>query len=499
MAKYILGIDQGTTGTKVILFDRSANIVSSAYSEFTQYFPQPGWVEHDPLEIWDVTMKMVKECISQAGAGLDEIAAIGITNQRETSFFWDKVTGEPANRAQVWQDRRALSICEELNAKDRVGIEERTGMIVIPNCICVKLAWMLRNIPEVQQGVQDGRLIFGTIDTWLVWKLTGGQRHVTDPSNLTTGAMLNATTLDYDEWILDELEIPRSVLAEIVPTSGILGYTDPEVFGARIPIASIVGDQQAAAFGQACLSEGMVKNTYGTGSFVVLNTGAKYIPPVAGLFSPVLWTIDGVATYGFEGLIDVSAAAIQWLRDGLGIIGDPAEAEVLAQQVDSTDGVYFVPAFVGLGAPYYDSYARGSIYGVTRGTTKQHLARATLEGMAYQVRDAFEIMQREAGLELMMMRADGGGAKSDFLMQFQADLLGVPVERPRITETTCLGAAYLAGLGVGFWESVDEIESFWQIEKRFEPAMSEDQRESLVFGWNRAIERSQGWLKDWRA
>jgi glycerol kinase len=493
---YILGIDQGTTGTKAILFDKNANIVSSAYSEFTQYFPKPGWVEHDPMEIWNVSMEVVKKCIGDRKPS--DILAIGITNQRETCFFWDKKTGEPANRAQVWQDRRSLPICEELIAKDQKGIEERTGMIIIPNCSCAKIADMLRNDPNVQKGVAEGRLIWGTIDSWLIWKLTGGAAHATDRSNLSVEAMLNAHTLDYDKWMLDYLKIPSEILPKIVDSSGIIGYTDPDsFFGAKIPIAGIAGDQQAAAFGQACVTPGTAKNTYGTGSFVILNTGGKYIPPVGGVFSPVLWTIDGKSDYGFEGLIDVSGAAIQWLRDGLGIIKDPSEAEVLAKKAPDNGGVYFVPAFVGLGAPYYDSYARGSIYGITRGTSKEHIARAALEGMAFQVRDAFDIMRREAGLELKALRADGGGAKSDFMLQFQSDILGIPVDRPKITETTCLGAAYLAGIAIKFWASVEEIASFWQIEKHFEPQISDEARKELIFGWNRAIEKSKGWLKDW--
>jgi glycerol kinase len=496
MAKYILGIDQGTTGTKAVVFDQKANIIATAYSEFTQYFPQPGWVEHDANEIWTVSMRVVAEAFKNGNISPNDIAAIGITNQRETTTFWNKNTGEPVGRSIVWQDRRTLPICEALIAKDQAGIEDRTGMIIVPNDAATKIRWLLDNDPAIRKGVEAGELIFGTIDTWMIWKLSGGAAHVTDYSNPSVTLLLNARSLDYDEWILNELAIPRHILPRLCSSSEIYAYTDPKVFfGARVPISGDAGDQQAAAFGQACIKPGMAKNTYGTGSFMILNTGEKYIPPVGGLFSPVLWTIKGQTHYGFEGMADVSGAAIQWLRDGLGIIHESSEAEVLAEQVPDNQGVYFVPAFVGLGAPHLDSYARGSMFGITRGTTKQHIARAALEAMAYQVRDSFEIMKRESGLELNMLRVDGGGAKSDFLMQFQADILGIPVERPVITETTVLGAAYLAGLAVGYWQSTEEIAVNWKVERHFDPRLSDDQREDLYAGWQKAIQRAAGWLK----
>ena len=496
MKKYILGIDQGTTGTRAIIFDQDVNIISSAYSEFTQYFPQPGWVEHDAMEIYEITLKMMRQAISEAHLKPENIAGIGITNQRETTVFWDKNTGIPADRAIVWQDRRTLPICEALIEKDGPAIEDRTGVTIIPNDSATKIHWQLKNNPKIRRGVDEGRLIYGTIDSWLTWKLSGGRAHVTDPSNSAVTLLQNARTLEYDEGILSELEIPRSILPEIRSTSEIYTATDPSLFGGvEIPIAGLIGDQQGATLGQACFEKGMAKNTYGTGSFILMNTGDEYIPPSDGIFSPVLWSIGGKVDYGLEGLVDVSGAAIQWLRDGLNIIEESGEAEALARQVADTAGVYFVPAFVGLGAPYFDSYARGTIIGISRGTTKHHIARAALESMAFQVRDAFKVMERKAGIPLKKLRADGGGAKSDFMLQFQADILGIPVERPVITETTCLGAAYSAGLAVGYWDSIEEISKFWKIDRIFEPAISEEEREERCFNWNRAIERAGGWLK----
>lgn len=494
--KYILGIDEGTTGVKVMIFDKSVNIISQAYSEFTQHFPKSGWVEHDAMEIWEVTMKMVGEALEKRGLKATDIEGIGITNQRETTLFWDKKTGLPVCRAIVWQDRRTLEICEALEAKDGPNIVERTGMIIVPNDAATKINWLMTNDPVVRAGVEKGELLYGTIDTWLVWKLTGGAVHVTDYSNASVTLLQNARTLDYDEWILNELSIPKEILPELRSSSEIYGLTDKSVFfGAEIPVAGILGDQQSAAFGQGCLEKGMAKNTYGTGSFMVMNTGEVYVPPSDGLFSPVLFSAKGRTDYGLEGMADVSGAAIQWLRDGLNIIENAKEAEELALQVEDSLGVYFVPAFVGLGAPYFDSYARGTIVGISRGTTKHHIARAALESMAFQVKDAFDVMKEKSGLPMTMLRADGGGAKSDFMLQFQADILGIPVERPIITETTTLGAVYAAGLAVGYWDSFDEIGEFWKVEKRFEPQISDDKREELCKMWDRAVERSAGWLK----
>ncbi|WP_195268715.1 glycerol kinase GlpK [Eubacterium sp. 1001713B170207_170306_E7] len=496
MQQVILGIDQGTTGTRAMIFDHDINIIASAYSEFTQYFPQSGWVEHDASEIWDVTMKMVAQALKEGGVKPEQIAAIGITNQRETTVFWDKETGEPACRAMVWQDRRTLPICEALEAADGAAMVERTGMIIVPNDAATKIRWYMQNDENVRKGVEQGRLIYGTMDTWLIWKLSGGAVHVTDTSNNSVTLLQNATTLDYDQGVLDALEIPREILPKICGSSEVYAHTDPAVFfGASVPIAGILGDQQAAALGQGCMERGMAKNTYGTGSFMVMNTGGKYVPPSDGIFSPVLYSIGDRTDYCLEGMADVSGAVIQWLRDGLDIIEHSADAEKLALQVEDSMGVYFVPAFVGLGAPYYDSYARGTIIGISRGTTKHHIARAALESMAYQVCDAFKVMEQKSGLRLEKLRADGGGASSDFMLQFQADILGVPVERPVITETTTLGAVYMAGLAVGYWDSIEEVSKFWRIEKRFEPQISEEKREELCYGWNSAIERAGCWLK----
>lgn len=496
MKKYILGFDLGTTGTRVMIFDEQSKEISSAYSEFTQYFPQDGWVEHDPVEIYETTMKMAAEALKKGNVKPEQIAGIGITNQRETTVIWDKNTGIPACRAIVWQDRRSLPICERLEALDGANIMKRTGMIIVPNDAATKIAWLLENDEEIKHGMEEGRLIYGTIDCWMVWKLTGGRVHITDHSNNSCTLLQNARTLDYDDYILDILKIPKHILPEIKKSSEVYGYTEPsEFFGAAVPIAGILGDQQAAAIGQGCLKPGTAKNTYGTGSFIVMNTGAKYIEPSDGIFSLVTYTKDDSINYCLEGMADVSGAVIQWLRDGLGIIEHSSDAEKLAMQADSNMGVYFIPAFVGLGAPYYDSYARGMITGLSRGADKRHIARAALESMAFQVRDSFEMLEKKSGMKLQRLRADGGGAKSDFMLQFQADILGVPVERPVITETTCLGGVYMAGLAVGYWDSIEQVSDFWRVEKAFEPKMTQQQREDQIFMWKRAIERAGGWLK----
>lgn len=496
MSTFILGLDIGTTGTRAMIFDRSSKEIASAYSEFTQYFPQNGWVEHDAVEIYDTTMKMVAEALKKGNIKPEQIAGIGIANQRETTVIWDKKTGIPACRAIVWQDRRTLPICERLQALDEENIVKRTGMVIVPNDAATKIAWLMENNEAIKNGLEDGSLLYGTIDTWMVWKLTGGRVHITEASNNSVTLLQNAETLDYDDMILDMLHIPRHILPEIRKSSEVYGYTDPEqFFGAEVPIAGILGDQQAAAIGQGCLKPGTAKNTYGTGSFIVMNTGDRYIAPSDGIFSPIIYTKDNLVNYGLEGMADVSGAVLQWLRDGLGIINDASEAEELARQVDSNMGIYFIPAFVGLGAPYYDSYARGTIFGITRGADKRHIARAALESMAFQVRDSFEMLEKKSGMKLTRLRADGGGAKSDFMLQFQADILGVPVERPEITETTCLGGVYMAGLAVGYWDSIDQVSEFWRVEKAFEPKMSQQEREEQIFMWKRAIEKAGGWLK----
>lgn len=496
MKQYVLGFDIGTTGTRAMIFDKSSKVISAAYSEFTQYFPKDGWVEHDAVEIYDTTLKMAADALKTADIKPEQIAAIGIANQRETTVIWDKKTGIPACKAIVWQDRRTLPICERLEALDGANIISRTGMILVPNDAAAKIAWLMENDADICHGLEEGNLIYGTIDTWMVWKLTGGEVHVTEHSNNSVTLLQNAKTLDYDEEILKALHIPRHILPEIKKSSEIYGYTRPEqFFGAKVPIAGILGDQQAAAIGQGCLQPGTAKNTYGTGSFIVMNTGDRYIAPSDGIFSPVVYTKDNMVNYGLEGMADVSGAVLQWLRDGLGIIRSAEEAEVLAKQADSNMGVYFVPAFVGLGAPYYDSYARGTIIGLSRGADKRHIARAALESMAFQVRDSFRMLEKKSGMKLTRLRADGGGAKSDFMLQFQADILGVPVERPEITETTCLGGVYMAGLAVGYWESIEEVSRFWRVERAFEPSITEEQREEMTAMWTRALQRSGGWLK----
>ncbi len=495
MARYILSIDQATSGTKAMIFDHDATIVSSAYREITQYYPQPGWVEHDPDEIWNTTLAVMAEALKNGRVSPEEIEAIGIANQAGTTVFWNKKTGEPVGRAIVWMDQRSLSLCERLIAKDKVGIETRTGVGIVPNASATKIRWLMENDQAIQKGMARSELLFGTIDSWLIWKLSGGAVHITDLSNATCTLLLSARTLTYDEWMLHELAIPREILPELHSSSEIYAYTDPALFsGARIPIASATFDQSAALFGQAGFHAGMAKNTFGTGSSLVLNVGQK-LGTVPGVAGSVLWTLQGEVNYGFVGWIDIAGAAIQWLRDGLEIIRETREADGLANQVPDTQGVYFVPAFVGLSAPHFDAYARGTILGITRGTTKQHIARAALEAMAYQTRDCFDWM-KQFGFEIKIVRADGGAAQSNFLLQFEADMLGIPVERPVITETTLLGAAYLAGLAVGYWEALDEIAAKWRLERRFEPSLSTDQRESFYHGWQKAVRHATGWLKE---
>jgi glycerol kinase len=497
MEEYILGIDQGTTGTRVVVFDRAASIVGSAYSEFTQHFPEPGWVEHDANEIWEVFKKVAEAALKDAGVSPADLKVVGIANQRSTTALWDRETGEPATRAIVWMDRRGQEFCEHLKAKDQKGIEDRTGMVIIPNTLGIKLHVFMKNFEEVRRGIDDGRLIAGTMDTWMVFKLSGGAAHITDHSNASSSLLHNARSLDWDEESLKEFGVPRSILPELKESSEIYAYTDPDAFfGVRVPIAGVAGDQQAATLGQACVRPGMVKNTYGTGIWMLINTGSKYVPAQKGMKSPVLCTVKGETTYAIEGGVDVGGAAVQWLRDGLGIIRDAAEAEQLANEVEDTLGVYFVPAFAGLRVPIVDGYARGSMFGITRGTTKNHIARATLESMAYQTRDCVSTMEELSGVRLESLRVDGGAARSDFVCQFQADILGLPVDRPVITEATVLGAAYLAGTAVGVWDSLEEIAEKWKLERRFEPKMSGDRREELYCGWEKARNRSAGWLKD---
>ena len=495
---YVLAIDQGTTGTTVLVFDREVNIRGRAYSEITQHYPRPGWVEHDPSEIWDVTLRVVAAALADAGVEARELRAIGITNQRETTVLWDRATGEPVANAVVWQDRRTAGLCDELKAR---GLEEgaraRTGLIFDAYFSGTKVKWLLDSSPELRERAAGGRIAFGTIDSWLVWNLTGGRAHVTDYSNASRTLLYNIHGLRWDAEQLEMLGVPREVLPEVNPSSHVHGHTDPQVFfGRSVPIAGIAGDQQAALFGHACFDEGFVKNTYGTGSFLLMNTGAKAVPSREGLLTTVAWGLgDGPVEYALEGSIFVTGAAVQWLRDGLKIIDSAADTEPMARALDGNEGVYFVPALTGLGAPYWDPYARGTIVGITRGTGPEHLARAALESMCYQTCDVVEAMSRDSSIEMREMRADGGAVGNGFLMQFQADVLGVPVEVPRITETTALGAAYLAGLAVGYWEGRAELSSRNRAGRRYEPGMSGEERDGLRADWARAVGRARGWAR----
>ena len=493
---YVLSIDQGTTGTTVLVFDHDGAIVGRAYSEFTQHYPRPGWVEHDANEIWDVSRRVVGTALGEANVSARQLAAVGITNQRETTVMWDRNTGEPVHHAIVWQDRRTAGFCDEL--KER-GLEEtfrnKTGLVIDAYFSGTKVKWLLDNVEGLRERAQNGDIAFGTIDSWLVWKLTSGQAHITDYSNASRTLMYNIYDLEWDEEILEILDVPREVLPEVKPSSFVYGETDPDsFFQASVPVAGIAGDQQAALFGQAAYEEGLAKNTYGTGSFVLLNTGTEAVPSKEGLLTTIAWGIaDEPVEYALEGAIFITGAAVQWLRDGLGIIQNAAETDELARSIDSNDDVYFVPALVGLGAPHWDSYARGTIVGITRGTDRAHLARAALESMAYQTLDVVRAMERDSGITLKELRADGGAVANTFLMQFQADILGVPVEVPEITETTALGSAYLAGLATGFWESRDELDAKWKLAHRYDPQMGEEERERLHGRWLKAVEHSKAW------
>jgi glycerol kinase len=499
-AGYILAIDQGTTGSTVLVFDHDGQIKGRAYSEFTQHYPKPGWVEHDAEEIWLVTVKVIAEALRAADIRASELRAIGITNQRETAVLWDRATGLPVAKAIVWQDRRTARFCDEL--KER-GLEEtfrrKTGLVIDPYFSGTKVKWLLDHVEGLRASAERGEIAFGTIDSWLVWRLTGGKAHVTDYSNASRTSLYNIRELRWDEELLERLDIPTSILPEVRPSSCVYGATDPEMFfGARpIPVAGIAGDQQAALFGQACHAPGLAKNTYGTGSFVLMNTGQKMVLSEEKLLTTIAWGIgDEPVEYALEGAIFITGAAVQWLRDGLQMIRSAAETEELARAVPHNDGVYFVPALAGLGAPHWDPYARGLLIGLTRGSTQGHIARAVLESIAYQTRDVIEAMQRDSGITLKELRCDGGAAVNGLLMQFQADILGVPVEVPRIVETTALGAAYLAGLAVGFWESRAELAEKWQLDHSYIPRIADAEREKLFRRWHQAVERAKGWALD---
>jgi len=497
---YILSIDEGTTGTTAIIFDHDGQVRARAYSEFTQHYPKPGWVEHDADEIMLITIKVIAEAIRAMEITPDAIQAIGITNQRETVVVWERASGRPVGRAIVWQDRRTARYCDELKSR---GLEDmirsKTGLVIDPYFSATKVKWILDNSPGLRQRAERGEICFGTIDSWLVYRLTGGRVHITDYTNASRTMLYNIRGLQWDKELLELLDIPAAMLPEVRPSSYVYGETDPQVFfGTRgIPVAGIAGDQQAALFGQACHSPGMAKNTYGTGSFVLMNTGTEAVSSNERLLTTIAWGIgDEPVEYALEGAIFVTGSAVQWLRDGLGMIAQAAETRELARSVAENEGVYFVPALVGLGAPHWDPYARGLLIGITRGTGRGHVARAVLESMAYQTRDVIEAMQRDSGIVLKELRCDGGASVNSVLMQFQSDILGVNVEVPSIVETTALGAAYLAGLAVGFWASRAEIADKWALDVRYRPRFDEAKRERLFRRWHKAVELSKGWAID---
>ncbi|MCT4620864.1 MAG: glycerol kinase GlpK [Marinisporobacter sp.] len=495
MKKYVMALDQGTTSCRAILFDHDGKIVKVAQSEFTQIYPKAGWVEHDAMEIWGTQSGVARQVLETAGVRPDEVAAIGITNQRETTVVWDKTTGKPIYNAIVWQSRQTASICDDLKKKGLEDyIRENTGLVVDAYFSGTKVKWILDKVEGARERAEKGELLFGTMDTWLIWNLTRGKVHVTDYSNASRTMLYNIKELKWDEKILDELGIPAAMLPEVKPSSEIYGYTDENTFGgAQIPISGAAGDQHAALFGQACFNPGMAKNTYGTGCFMLMNTGKDLIPSKNGLLTTIAWGVDGKIEYALEGSIFVAGASIQWLRDELKLINDAADSEYFASKVEDTNGVYVVPAFVGLGAPYWDMYARGTIVGLTRGANRNHIIRATLESIAYQARDVLEAMQEDSNLELKSVKVDGGAVANNFLMQFQSDILGVSVQRPEVIETTALGAAYLAGLAVGFWKDKEEIAKKWNVDRTFEPEMEEETKETKYKGWKKAVERSLKW------
>lgn len=488
--KFILSIDQGTTSSRAILFDKQGSIRHSEQQEFKQHFPQPGWVEHDANAIWSSVLSVIAGILSKQNIESHQIAGIGITNQRETTVVWDKNTGEPIYNAIVWQSRQSSDICDELIEKGYNDLfRDKTGLLIDSYFSGTKVKWILDNVEGAREKAVNNELIFGTIDTWLIWKLSGGKAHVTDYTNASRTLMYNIYDLTWDDELLDILTIPKSMLPDVKPSSHVFTETDSDLFfGQSVPIAGVAGDQQAALFGQACFEEGMVKNTYGTGCFMLMNTGEKPVKSKNGLITTIAWGIDGKVTYALEGSIFVAGSSIQWLRDGLRMFRYSPESEEYAKRVESTDGVYVVPAFVGLGAPYWDSEVRGAIFGLTRGTTKEHFIRATLESLAYQTKDVLDAMEKDSNIDLKRLRVDGGAVSNNLLMQFQSDLLQVPVDRSKINETTALGAAYLAGLAIGFWKDHSEISSYWKKDKVFEPTMDINTRNKLYYGWQKAIE-----------
>ena len=497
MPKYVMALDAGTTSNRCVLFDEAGNICSMAQKEFRQFFPNPGWVEHDANEIWSTQLGVAVEAMNRINAKASDIAAIGITNQRETVIVWNKETGEPIYNAIVWQCRRTSDIADELKAK---GLEEcyrkKTGLIIDAYFSATKLKWLLDHVEGARKLAEEGKLLFGTVETWLIWKFTKGKVHVTDYSNASRTMLFNINTLEWDQEILDELNIPRNMLPKPMPSSCVYGYTDPSFLGDAIPIAGAAGDQQAALFGQTCFREGEAKNTYGTGCFLLMNTGEKPVFSNNGLVTTIAWGLDGKVNYALEGSIFVAGAAIQWLRDGMHLIDSASDSEYMAIKANGTHGCYVVPAFTGLGAPHWDQYARGTIVGITRGTNKNHIIRATLESIALQVCDVIDAMKADAGIEVKTLRVDGGASANNFLMQFQADMLDVPVNRPVCVESTAIGAAYLAGLAVGYWKSTEEVLQNQQIDRIFTPDMDAKERNVKRKGWNKAVKYAYGWAKN---
>ena len=497
MAQYVMALDAGTTSNRCILFNKKGEICSMAQKEFTQYFPKPGWVEHNANEIWSSQLGVAVEAMSKIGASAEDIAAIGITNQRETTIVWDKNTGEPVCNAIVWQCRRTSEFCDVL--KDRGLTEwfrEKTGLVLDAYFSATKLKWILDNVEGVRERAENGELLFGTVDTWLIWKLSKGRVHVTDYSNASRTMLYNIQKLEWDEEILAELNIPECMLPEVKPSSCVYGEADPSFLGGPIPIGGAAGDQQAALFGQTCFRPGEAKNTYGTGCFLLMNTGETPVFSKNGLVTTIAWGLDGKVKYALEGSIFVAGAAIQWLRDEMRLIDSAADSDYMARKVPDTNGCYVVPAFTGLGAPYWDQYARGTIVGITRGVNKYHIIRATLESLAYQTNDVLQAMKADSGIELSGLKVDGGASRNDFLMQTQADIINAPVERPRCAETTAMGAAYLAGLAVGYWQNKEEVIRNWAIDRVFQPEIGEELREEKISGWNKAVKYSYGWARE---
>lgn len=500
MSHFILALDQGTTSSRSMLFDKQGNIVSAAQKEFKQIFPQPGWVEHDAEEIWSTQYGTMAEAVAKANITMRQVAGIGITNQRETTVVWERTTGKPIYNAIVWQDRRTAAYCDRLKTEHALSlpamIQQKTGLIIDAYFSATKLKWILDNVPGARKKANDGDLAFGTIDTWLTWKLSGDELHVTDVSNASRTMLLNIHKGEWDEELLNLFDIPRSLLPEVKPSSKIYGTTGSFVPDSRIPIAGIAGDQQAALFGQMCTQPGMVKNTYGTGCFMLMNTGEKAIASHNNLLTTIAWKIDDKTEYALEGSVFIAGAVVQWLRDELKIIRKSSEVEKLAQQVKDTDGVYIVPAFAGLGAPHWNPYARGTIFGLTRGSSNAHIARAALDSIAYQTYDVLKAMEADAGIQIKELRVDGGATVNDQLMQFQSNILNCKVVRPTVTETTALGAAYLAGLAVGYWKNIGEIQQQWQVDKSFAPSMTEEKRKETIHGWQRAVKAAVSWANE---